>query len=424
MLVIGSSKNYFVKKYFIANSVILKDLTQTAVSQRVNGRKLKGISAEKSNMVSGGKLMMIKILLWLDVVRMAVLKEKNIFEAIKKIRRLYRLKQQYRLEKRLLKYARINKQYYFSYNAPGWPSKAFDRYISHQLTRLNDHQISLHTLILGITTKCGFACEHCYEWKNLNTPESLSHKDLYEIIQRFRNLGVSMVQITGGEPLNRIKDLISLIPCFPEIEFCMYTSGYKLSADKAKQLSIAGLKSVTISLDHWSPGLHDRFRGRQGAFDWVVVAAKNVVHSNMLLCLSLCATNDFISNYNLYQYFELAKSLGASFIQILEPKAVGHYDGLPVSLDDNKIRLLEEFYEDGNFNPVYVDYPRVIYHGFYGRRMGCSGAGKDYLYVDMTGYAHKCPFSEKKLFNVLSDGLETSIEKMKKSGCHTLHGCS
>lgn len=365
----------------------------------------------------------IKLAVWADVLRIGIIKERNPFTAFKKLWSLFQLKKQYREDNKLLKYALVNKKYYFSYNAPGWPSIAFDRFIQHQLTRLDDKDVSLHTLIFGITTKCGFACEHCFEWKNLNTPEVLSNGNLYDVVKTFRQLGISMVQITGGEPLNRIKDIVTLVPRFPDIEFCMYTSGYKLTADKADQLQKAGIKSITISLDHWQPERHDSFRGKKGSFDWVVQAARHVVHSKMLLCLSICATNDFISETNLYNYLELAKKLGASFIQILEPKAVGHYAGMQVALSKDKMQLLENFYIQTNFNPDFKEYPGIIYHGFYSKRMGCSGAGKDYLYVDMNGFAHNCPFSEKKLFNVLTEQVKEKVLQMKSIGCNNFNSC-
>ncbi len=374
-------------------------------------------------MVTGWRLRLIKLFIWTDVLRISIVTEKNLVAAFRKLRLLYNLKKQYREDNRLVKYALVNKKYYFSYNAPGWPSKAFDRYIQHQLTRLDNNEVSLHTLIFGITTKCGFACEHCFEWKNLNTPETLSFADLFGVIKSFRELGVSMLQVTGGEPLNRFKDIISLVPCFPDIEMVMYTSGYQLTADKAGQLQIAGLKGVTISLDHWIPALHDSFRGRKGAFDWVVRAAENVFNAKMVLCLSLCATNEFVTETNLYNYYELAKRVGASFIQILEPKAVGHYAGKPVALHTEKAELLEAFYTHTNFNPDYADYPGIIYHGFYSKRMGCSGAGRDYLYVDMSGYAHNCPFSEKKLFNVLNGDIREKVAQMKAVGCNAFSAC-
>jgi MoaA/NifB/PqqE/SkfB family radical SAM enzyme len=229
------------------------------------------------------------------------------------------------------------------------------------------------------------------------------------------------VQFSGGEPLNRLADITAIVQDFKGVDFWIYTSGYHLTNDKAAQLKKAGLTGITISLDHWVPELHDSFRGKKGSFEWVEKAAKHTVANNLILCLSLCATNDFISQENLSNYIELAKNLNASFIQILEPKAVGHYAGKNVSLSEEKIRLLEHFYKKINFDQQYKNYPTIIYHGFYSRRVGCSGAGKDYLYVDMDGFAHDCPFCQKKIFNVLHGDVEEQLTRMRTLGCNVFN---
>ncbi|MGI8635405.1 MAG: radical SAM protein, partial [Segetibacter sp.] len=329
-----------------------------------------------------------------------------------------KLKDNYREENKLIKYASVGKRYYFSYNSPGWPSKSFNRYIKHQLSRFDTNtSVTLHTLVFGITKKCGFKCEHCFEWSNLNQPETLSKEDVTKILRNFSDHGVSMVQITGGEPLNRFNEIIEMLPLFSGIDFWIYTSGYHLTDGKARLLKKTGLTGVTISLDHWIPELHDAFRGKQGSFKWVEKAANNITANKLALCLAICATNNFISEDNLYQYLELAKKLNASFVQILEPKAVGHYAGKDVMLSTSNIEILDVFYKNVNFNSKYLDYPSVVYHGFYSRRLGCSGAGKDYLYVDMDGWVHDCPFCQKKIFNALTGEITKQVEAMRTFGC-------
>jgi hypothetical protein len=67
-----------------------------------------------------------------------------------------------------------------------------------------------------------------------------------------------------------------------------------------------------------------------------------------------------------------------------------------------------------------VNYPSVIYHGYYQRRVGCSGSGVDYVYVDTDGDVHNCPFCQQKRFSAFDDALEENISQMKDSGCGVL----
>ena len=401
---------------------IQRETSVMNVSANIQSPTSNAPSHHHNRQVSGLHKTVIKYGMWVNILIVAIWKYKNVASALKKIRLLSKAKDAYRGENKLLKYSLAGNRYFFSYNAPGWPSKSFNRYIQHQLSQFDDNTtISLHTLIFGITKKCGFKCEHCFEWENLNKPETLAKEDVSSVIKNFRNLGVSIVQFSGGEPLNRLADITDIVQDFTGIDFWIYTSGYHLTNDKAAQLKKAGLTGITISLDHWLPELHDSFRGKKGSFEWVEKAAQHTVANNLILCLSLCATNEFISQENLSNYIELAKNLNASFIQILEPKAVGHYAGKNVSLSEEKIRLLEHFYEKINFNRLYKNYPTIIYHGFYSRRVGCSGAGKDYLYVDMDGFAHDCPFCQKKIFNVLQGDVEEQLTRMRTLGCNVFN---
>ena len=117
------------------------------------------------------------------------------------------------------------------------------------------------------------------------------------------------------------------------------------------------------------------------------------------------------------RYAEVAKKAGASFIQVLEPKAVGHYAGHDVILNDYHQKILEQFSEKMNYEKAYSSYPIVTYHGHYSRRIGCSGSGKDYLYVDTDGDIHNCPFCQRKLFSAFDDSLNDLIAEIKTKGC-------
>ncbi len=376
--------------------------------------------------ILGPGLRFIKWLMWINIFKVALKKFRNPFTAIQKINQLKKLRDQYRNRYQAFKYSSVNNKFFINYNTPGWPSKAFNHYISHLLTRsIPDKQPSLNTLVFAVTKKCGFLCEHCCEWENLNKPEVLSKEDLLSIIYRFQQLGVSQVQLSGGEPLNRFNDILFLLNnVLPGTDFWLYTSGYQLTAEKAKQLKKHGLRGITISLDNCDEELHDAFRGKKGSYQRALLAAQYATQAGLAVCFSLCATKQFISNENLMRYAEIVKNAGASFIQILEPKAVGHYAGHDVILNDHHQKILEQFTEKINYEKNYSSYPIITYHGYYSRRIGCSGSAKDYLYVDTDGDVHNCPFCQLKLFSALDDSLTDLIAEMKRKGCGVYNFCS
>ena len=387
---------------------------------------LKKTNAATRTIISGSPLKIIRWLMWLNILWISLRIFKNPFYAFKKVKELKQLRNSYRNQQVLSKFSKTGKRYFVGYNIPGWPSKAFDRYVTHQLNRFTSlEKPSLHTLVFAITKKCGFQCEHCCEWLNLNKPETLSKEDLLLIVHRFHQLGVAQIQLSGGEPLNRLNDILWLLDNSPKgIDFWLYTTGYSLTADKAEQLKQRGLTGITISLDHHVEEKHDHFRGVKNAYSRALQAVQFAKQTNLIVCFSLCATKDFINEENLMLYAELAKRSGVAFIQILEPKAVGHYAGQDVLLSSQNIKLLEDFYQTLNYNPSYNNYPTITYYGYGSRRFGCSGSGMDYVYADTDGDIHNCPFCQRKLFSAFDEDLPDRIRQMKTKGCAAYNLCS
>jgi MoaA/NifB/PqqE/SkfB family radical SAM enzyme len=137
-----------------------------------------------------------------------------------------------------------------------------------------------------------------------------------------------------------------------------------------------------------------------------------------VVILSLCPTKEFISEENMMHYALLAKKLGAAFILIIEPRAVGHFAGQEVEITPSQVKILEDFYLRMNFDPAYSNMPPVSYHGYHQRRVGCFGSGNRYLYIDTDGDMHVCPFCRQKIGNILNSTIEDSMEIIQKEKCH------
>ena len=310
-----------------------------------------------------------------------------------------------------LKLIRVNGKYYHHLYAPGFPSKIFDQYIQGEFSRIipvNKNANLLTFIFFAITQKCPLKCEHCFEWDNLNKKESLELHQLKAVLKKFQKDGLAQFHLSGGEPLVRIKDLEELISSADKnSEFYVLTSGFNFTSANAIKLKKAGLTGVVVSLDHFDKVKHNVFRGFNDAFTQAIQAIRHAQQQNLVVALTLCVTRNFITWENLMAYADLAKKMKVVFIQILEPKAVGHYKDKNVFLTGNDLQLLERFYEMMNFNAGYNDYPIVIYHGYHQRRVGCMSGGNRALYIDSEGWVNACPFCHTKNFNI-KDVLENN----------------
>jgi MoaA/NifB/PqqE/SkfB family radical SAM enzyme len=375
-----------------------------------------------SPIISGRRKNLVVARMWIWVGLRLMYKFPNPLNYFKALKRAVHLKNRLTINKSVQKLAHVDGRYYFNINHSGWPSKHFQRLFEREGRLLSGESLlpleNLQMVLLAITKKCPMACEHCYEWSELNKKETLTLHVLKKILEKFQSGGVSHFQFGGGEPLSRIKDLLELLRTADKsADFWVTTSGFNLTKENALLLKEAGLTGVAISLDHYDPSAHNKFRGHPDSFRLVTEAIRNARESKLVVALSVCVSREFCKREHLLRYMELAKNSGASFVQLLEPRAAGHYAGKDVLLTPDNEKTLEDFFLEMNRSRKFRDMPIVVYYGYRQRRIGCAGAGYRYLYVDTDGYMNTCPFCRHRTTHVLDGDPNVSISRMKEAGC-------
>jgi MoaA/NifB/PqqE/SkfB family radical SAM enzyme len=304
---------------------------------------------------------------------------------------------------------------------PGWPSKAYDHIVKSELKRHAEGVIAdekLRFVFLAVTRKCPMRCEHCFEWDNLNLKESFTKDDLLRVLDIYHGEGVKQFHFSGGEPMARFKDLLGVLEYTKGKSECwIVTSGFNLTNKNAALLKEAGCFGVVVSIDHYIPELHNIFRGHADAFDHATRAVRAAGQAGLVTAMSVCATKTFIEGNHLQPYLDFAKDLGVQFVQVLEPKNIGHYEGKNVLLEEKHIQTLEEFFKKINHAPEYKNYPTLMYHGYHQRRVGCF-AGSRSVYIDSAGDVHACPFCHTKSYNII-DWVRNANTKLpqKENSC-------
>jgi 12,18-didecarboxysiroheme deacetylase len=122
-------------------------------------------------------------------------------------------------------------------------------------------------IVWNMTRTCNLNCVHCYsQSKNLQYNNELTLEEGKAFIDDISAFGSPVMLFSGGEPL--------MHPHF--LDLCFYakskgmravisTNGTLITKELAKELKKVGLSYVGISLDGLE-SVHDRFRGKKGAF--------------------------------------------------------------------------------------------------------------------------------------------------------------
>ena len=132
------------------------------------------------------------------------------------------------------------------------------------MSALVDRFGRVHTdLRVSLTDKCNLRCTYCMPAEGLDwlpSPELLTDDEVVRLVTiAVRDLGITAVRLTGGEPLLRrgLVDIVARLAALdPRPKLALTTNGIGL-AKVAGDLAAAGLDRVNVSLDTLRP---ERFR--------------------------------------------------------------------------------------------------------------------------------------------------------------------
>ncbi|MCP4874447.1 MAG: heme d1 biosynthesis radical SAM protein NirJ [Gammaproteobacteria bacterium] len=123
-------------------------------------------------------------------------------------------------------------------------------------------------VIWNLIRRCNLTCKHCYATSaNVDFPGELSTEEVFEVMRDLKSFGVSVLILSGGEPLLRA-DIFDISRHAKEMGFYvgLSTNGTLITEDNIADIVDIGYDYVGVSLDGMRE-THDCFRRKQGAFD-------------------------------------------------------------------------------------------------------------------------------------------------------------
>jgi MoaA/NifB/PqqE/SkfB family radical SAM enzyme len=273
--------------------------------------------------------------------------------------------------------------------------------------------------ILAITRRCPLRCRHCYEQFNLEETDTVPIARWKQVIQELQEIGVANIMLSGGEPMTRFEGVLELLEAGDKqrSDFHLHTSGQGVTPERVRLLKQAGLQAAAVGLEDVNPDRYDRLRQKTGAHATAIKALEIFNQAGIMTYVNLCATRQLIRSGELWDYFEMAKNLGVSFIQLLEPRPVGAfmYSNAGDLLEETDRETLRNFTLTGNRDKKYRDYP-VIHDVAYVEhkdRMGCLMGGLSLLTIDAAGNVNPCVFVPVSFGNILQEDLQTIYQRMR-----------
>ncbi|NMC69203.1 MAG: radical SAM protein [Myxococcales bacterium] len=162
------------------------------------------------------------------------------------------------------------------------------------------------TCVWELTLACNAACRHCGSHAGRPREDELTTAEALGVADQLAALGCEHVTLSGGEPLLR-RDWPELAARLAGhgVQVGVISNGLAFDAEAARRAVEAGVAAVTFSVDGLA-AVHDRMRGRPGAYARAVAAFEIAAAAGLPTC---AATH--VHRHNLDQLDELHQRLGA-----------------------------------------------------------------------------------------------------------------
>ncbi|MFN0198112.1 MAG: radical SAM protein, partial [Planctomycetaceae bacterium] len=247
----------------------------------------------------------------------------------------------------------------YSLTTPALFSKPMANFLARTFYRTLQNRNLPNLLSFAVNDECNAACQHCSFYDGVDQPgrATLSLTQAKKLIADAQELGVSVINFVGGEPLLR-KDLAQIVASIDKSRSTslLFTNGWLL-AERARELKSAGLDSVYVSIDFSEAGPHDHFRQTPGMFDRALAGIREAKKLGFSTGFSVTMTPESWEAGELNKIIHLAKQVGVHEVFVFDALPTGRYQNRTDCIDnsawvDDMIRSVEPFHRDASYPGV------------------------------------------------------------------------
>lgn len=241
-------------------------------------------------------------------------------------------------------------------------------------------------ILLDPTSACNLHCTGCWAAEYGNKL-NLTLEEIDSIIQQGKELGVYMYIYTGGEPLVRKKDIITLCEKHSDCQFLAFTNATLIDEAFADDMLRVKNFIPAISLEGFEAATDGR-RGK-GVYQKVVQAMSILRRKRLPFGISACYTSQNLDSISSDAFIDQLVRWGARFIWYFHYMPVGN-DAVPALLPSPQQRetMYYRIREIRSTKPIFaMDFQNDgEYVG------GCIAGGRRYLHINANGDVDPCVF--------------------------------
>ncbi len=257
-------------------------------------------------------------------------------------------------------------------------------------------------LLLDPTSACNLKCKGCWA-AEYGHNQSLSNDELKSIIEQGKQLGTYVYMFTGGEPLIRKKDIVSLCRDNPDCTFLCFTNGTLIDQDFCDDL--LEIKNLVLALS--IEGMRDATDARRGSgvYDNSIKALELLKKNKLFYGISVCYTSDNIPSVTSDEFIDQMIGYGVKFGM--------YFNFMPVGT-----KAIKELVPSPEQRKYMYYWVRSVRNAHSGKEMlimdfqhdgpyvgGCIAGGRNYFHINSSGDMEPCVFIHYSDSNIRSKTL-------------------
>lgn len=273
-----------------------------------------------------------------------------------------------------------------------------------------------------VNNECNLNCKHC-RVSEKNDNEKLSLKDAKMLLAECWYSGITMLNLSGGEPFLR-SDIFEILDYAQKFEdIVITTNGTLLNEEKCKKLFTYKNIKLSISLDGLEE-THDKFRRKKGAFKKVIDILPLLNKYNIKYAIKYTLSKETAKDA--VELLNFVAKLGANEFNVRRVIVAGNanedmvlsneeYKNIIRELIQNCRRLNVKFRTgDPLLIPIFsevwgIDIENDDLSKIYA---GCQ-AGDEIIYIDYKGNVGACSYIPKFADNIKDKSLDEILQTNK-----------
>ncbi len=245
------------------------------------------------------------------------------------------------------------------------------------------------TILFDPTSACNRKCKGCWS-AQYGHEQNLTLDEMRSIVSQGKQLGTHNYMMTGGEPLMRRDDIVTLCKENRDCFFLIYTNASLIDQRLCDEIHEAG--NITLALSIEGQREFNDFRRGSGTYDKTIDAMKLLLENKILFGVSVCYTQKNIPSVTDDTFLDFLVEKGAKYAWYFNymPVGQGAVSELIPTPEQRKFMYewMRKIRNSKTGKPIFV----VDFQDDGEYVGGCIAGGRNYFHINSAGDIEPCVF--------------------------------